>query len=81
MLRIGWIGLAVMVALGLLWSVAATSKLVPLPSAEISSASMRRGSRDIQSSHSEFRLRGLAFHQPRCPSVCVESFFGHRPPS
>jgi hypothetical protein len=41
MLRIGWIGLAVMVALGLLWSVAATSKLVPLPSAEISSASLR----------------------------------------
>ena len=29
------------VALGLLWSAAATSKLVPMPSAEISSASMR----------------------------------------
>jgi hypothetical protein len=28
--RIGWIGVAVLVALGLLWSVAATSKLVPL---------------------------------------------------
>ncbi len=39
--RIGWIGLAILVALGLLWSVAATSKLVPLPNAEISSASMR----------------------------------------
>ena len=41
MLRIGWIGLAVLVALGLLWSAATTSKLVPLPSAEISSDSMR----------------------------------------
>ena len=39
--RIGWIGVAVLVALGLLWSVAATSKLVPLPNAEISSASTR----------------------------------------
>ena len=35
MRRIGWIGLAVLVALGLLWSAAATSKLVPMPSAEI----------------------------------------------
>jgi hypothetical protein len=35
--RIGWIGLAVLVALGLFWSAAATSKLVPMPSAEISS--------------------------------------------
>ena len=41
MRRIGWIGLAVLVALDLLWSAAATSKLVPMPSAEISSASMR----------------------------------------
>ena len=39
--RIGWIGVAVLVALGLLWSVAATSKLVPLPNAEISSHAMR----------------------------------------
>jgi hypothetical protein len=39
--RIGWIGVAVLVALGLLWSVATTSKLVPLPNAEISSHSMR----------------------------------------
>ena len=39
--RIGWIGVAVVVALGLLWSAAATSKLVPIASAEISSASMR----------------------------------------
>jgi len=41
MRRIGWMGLAVVVALGLLWSAAATSKLVPMPSAEISSVSMR----------------------------------------
>jgi hypothetical protein len=41
MRRIGWIGFAALVALGLLWSAAATSKLVPMPSAEISSASMR----------------------------------------
>jgi hypothetical protein len=39
--RIGWIGLAVLVALGMLWSVATTTKLVPLPNAEISSHSMR----------------------------------------
>jgi hypothetical protein len=39
--RIGWIGVAVLVALGLLWSVAATSKLVPLPKAEISSHARR----------------------------------------
>jgi hypothetical protein len=39
--RIGWIGVAVAVALGLLWAVATTSKLVPLPKAEISSHSMR----------------------------------------
>jgi hypothetical protein len=41
MLRIGWISFAALVALGLLWSAAATSKLVPMPIAEISSASMR----------------------------------------
>ena len=41
MLRIGWISLTALVALGLLWSAAATSKLVPVPSAEISSASMQ----------------------------------------
>jgi hypothetical protein len=39
--RIGWIGVAVVVALGLLWAVATTTKLVPLPKAEISSHSMR----------------------------------------
>jgi hypothetical protein len=41
MARIGWIGVAALVALGLLWSIAATSKLVPLPNAEISSHAMR----------------------------------------
>jgi hypothetical protein len=41
MRRMGWISLAALVAVGLLWSAAATSKLVPMPSAEISSASMR----------------------------------------
>ena len=43
MRRIGWISFAVLVALGLLWSAAATSKLVPMPSAEISTASMAPG--------------------------------------
>ena len=41
MRRIGWISFAALVVLGLLWSAAATSKLVPIASAEISSASMR----------------------------------------
>jgi hypothetical protein len=41
MRRTGWISLAALLSLGLLWSAAATSKLVPMPSAEISSASMR----------------------------------------
>ena len=41
MRRIGWISFAALVALGLLWSAAATSKLVPMASAEISSASIR----------------------------------------
>ena len=36
-----WVSFAALVALGLLWSAAATSKLVPIASAEISSASMR----------------------------------------
>jgi len=34
-----WIGLAVVVAIGLMWSVAAMSKWVPVLSAEMSSAS------------------------------------------
>ena len=41
MRRIGWVSFAALVELGLLWSAAATSKLVPIASAEISSASMR----------------------------------------
>ena len=41
MRRIGSISFTALVALGLLWSAAATSKLVPIASAEISSASMR----------------------------------------
>jgi hypothetical protein len=36
----GWIGIAVVVAIGLMWSVAAMSKWVPVPSAEIPSAAM-----------------------------------------
>jgi hypothetical protein len=40
-MRMRWIGLGVVVAMGVLWSIAATSKLVPVPSAGISSASMR----------------------------------------
>jgi hypothetical protein len=39
-MRTAWIGLAVVVAIGLIWSVAATSKWVPVNSAEISSAAM-----------------------------------------
>jgi hypothetical protein len=39
-MRIGWIALAAMVAIGLIWSAATTSKLVPLPSAELSRASI-----------------------------------------
>ena len=37
-MRTGWFGLAVVVALGLIWSVAAISKWVPVNSAEMSSA-------------------------------------------
>jgi hypothetical protein len=35
-----WIGIAVVVAIGLIWSIAAMSKWVPVPSAEMSSAAM-----------------------------------------
>jgi hypothetical protein len=40
LMRTAWIGLAVVVAIGLIWSVAATSKWVPVNSAEIGSAAM-----------------------------------------
>jgi hypothetical protein len=33
-----WIGIAVVVAIGLIWSVAAMSKLVPMASTEMTSA-------------------------------------------
>ena len=33
-----WIGIAVVVGIGLIWSVAAMSKWVPVPSAEMSTA-------------------------------------------
>jgi hypothetical protein len=39
-MRIGWIGLGVVVGIGLLWSLAATSKLVPVPSADLRTASI-----------------------------------------
>jgi hypothetical protein len=40
MRKVTGIGIAVVVAIGLIWSVAATSKWVPVNSAEISSAAM-----------------------------------------
>jgi hypothetical protein len=40
-MRIGWIGLGIVVAIGLIWSLAATSELVPvINKGSISSASM-----------------------------------------
>ena len=39
-MRIGWIGLSIVVAIGLIWSLAATSELVPVDGEFISSASM-----------------------------------------
>ena len=35
-----WIGIVIVVAIGLIWAVAAMSKWVPVPSAEMSSAAM-----------------------------------------
>ena len=42
MRRIGSIGFAALVALGLLWSAAATSKLVPVDGSEMSLATISR---------------------------------------
>jgi hypothetical protein len=40
-MRIGWIGIAIVVAIGLIWSLAVTSELVPVVDSKlISSASM-----------------------------------------
>jgi len=39
-MRIGIIGLVVVIAVGLIWSVAAISKLVPVPIEETSSTAM-----------------------------------------
>jgi hypothetical protein len=39
-MRIGWIGIGIVVAIGLIWSLAATSELVPVVDSVISSASI-----------------------------------------
>jgi hypothetical protein len=39
-MRVGWIGIGIVVAIGLIWSLAVTSELVPVVDSGISTASM-----------------------------------------
>ena len=58
-----WIGIAVVVAIGLIWSVAAISKWVPVDGSEMRSATT--------SPHVGHQVRNMQANQPSAPGVPV----------